>query len=400
MTAVATGLDRVAAADPEVLVHVRGKRVGLLAHPASVTRTLLHAHAVLESAGAQVVTLFGPEHGYGGEAQDMAPVGSDESGTGGVPRERVRVFSLYGTTFDALRPTPDMLTGLDAVVVDLQDVGARYYTFVWSAALMLEAAAAVGIPTVVLDRPNPLGGVVLEGAPQRPGYRSFVGLYDVPVRHGLTIAEITRMVHAQLALDAAALVTVPMLGWQRPMYFDQTGLPWVYPSPNMPTLDTAVVYPGGCLIEGTLLSEGRGTTRPFEVFGGPWVDGQALASALDGKLPGAVLRPLHFQPTFQKHAKQPCGGVQLHVTDRAAFRSYEAYLRILNHLLTQYPDAPRYRTEEYEYVVDRPAIDLLTGGPEFRQATDAGASLEPWLAAEAAGAAAFEHTRAPFLLYP
>lgn len=264
---------------------------------------------------------------------------------------------------------------------------------------MLEAAAAVGVPTVVLDRPNPLGGVVLEGALQRPGYRSFVGLYDVPVRHGMTIAEITRMVHARLGLDDAALITVPMQGWQRDMYFDATGLPWVYPSPNMPTLDTAVVYPGGCLIEGTLLSEGRGTTRPFEVFGAPWVDGEALARALDGKLPGAALRPLRFLPTFQKHAKQLCSGVQLHVTDREVFRSYEAYLRILHELLTRSPDAPRYRTEEYEYVTDRPAIDLLTGGPEFREAVDAGASIEPWLLREAVGAKAFAAQREPYLLY-
>lgn len=391
---VATGLDRVAAGDPSALREIKGRRVGILAHPASVTRSLTHAHAVLEAAGAKVVALFGPEHGYGGEAQDMAPVGTD----GGAP-EALRVYSLYGTTFDELRPTPEMLRGLDAVVVDLQDVGARYYTFVWSAALMLEAAAALGIPTVVLDRPNPLGGVVLEGALQRPGYRSFVGLYDVPVRHGMTIAEITRMVHARLGLDDAALVTVPMQGWQREMYFDATGLPWVYPSPNMPTLDTAVVYPGGCLIEGTLLSEGRGTTRPFEVFGAPWVDGEALARALEGKLPGAALRPLHFLPTFQKHAKQRCGGVQLHVTDRAVFRSYEAYLRILQELLTRYPDAPRYRSEEYEYVVDRPAIDLLTGGPEFRETVDAGSDLTPWLLREAAGAAAFGAQRKPFLLY-
>lgn len=392
---VESGLDRVAAGAPEVLGHLRGKRVGLLAHPASVTRGLAHAHAVLERAGARVVTLFGPEHGYGGEAQDMAPVGDVDD----AAEERVRVFSLYGTTFDALRPTPEMLRGLDAVVVDLQDVGARYYTFVWSAALMLEATAAVGIPCVVLDRPNPLGGVVLEGAPQRPGYRSFVGLYDVPVRHGMTIAEITGMVRARLALPAESLVTVPMRGWQRAMYFDDTGLPWVYPSPNMPTLDTALVYPGGCLIEGTLLSEGRGTTRPFEVFGAPWVDGEALAKTLEGQLPGLALRPLHFQPTFQKHGGQRCGGVQVHVTDRARVRSYEAYLRILHALLTRYPDAPRYRTEEYEYVTDRPAIDLLTGGPEFRQATDAGESIDPWLASEAAGAAAFEAERAPYLLY-
>ena len=190
-----------------------------------------------------------------------------------------------------------------------------------------------------------------------------------------------------------------MQGWQRTADFEHTGLPWVLPSPNMPTPDTAFVYPGGCLIEGTLLSEGRGTTRPFEVFGAPWVDGEALAKTLEGQLPGLALRPLHFQPTFQKHGGQRCGGVQVHVTDRARVRSYEAYLRILHALLTRYPDAPRYRTEEYEYVTDRPAIDLLTGGPEFRQATDAGESIDPWLASEAAGAAAFEAERAPYLLY-
>lgn len=389
MSEVVTGLDRIAAGDATACAKIRGRTIGLVAHPASVDRRLVHARHVLARAGAKIAALFGPEHGFGGEAQDMAAVAG--------ARGEVPTYSLYGTTEAQLSPTPEQLAGLDAIVVDLQDVGARYYTFVWTAALVLRAAAKAGIETIVLDRPNPLGGVIVEGAPQRAGYRSFVGLYDVPVRHGLTIGEIAARTRVLEKLDERALSIVAMRGWRRRMTFPETGLPWVLPSPNMPTYETARVYPGGCLLEGTLASEGRGTTRPFEIFGAPWLDGAALARRVS--LRGAVLRPLSFQPTFHKHAGEVCGGVQVHVTDERAFAPYEAYLVLLDAMKRQGVERFAWRTERYEFVSDRPAIDLLTGGPEVREAIDRGTGLDEVLAAERAGAAAFVQARRPFLGY-
>lgn len=388
---VRTGLDRIARGDADALRLVRGRRIGLVAHPASVDASLRHAVSVCTDAGAEIVALFGPEHGFAGQAQDMIHV------EGGGPRTGPVIHSLYGATYDELSPRPEWVRGLDAIVVDLQDVGSRYYTFVWTAALVMQVAAREGVTTVILDRPNPLGGDVVEGAPQREGYRSFVGLHDVGVRHGLTIGEIVSRVRRELALPADCLEVVRMDGWARSMRWEDTGLPWVLPSPNMPTPDTARVYPGGCLVEGTRLSEGRGVTRPFEIWGGPRVDAELLARSVS--LEGATLRPLAFQPTFHKHAGRLCGGVQVHVTDERAFRSYEAYLRMLFHVLVREPAGDRYRTEMYEYVVDRPAIDLLTGGPEFRAAVDAGEGLEAVLAAENEGATRFDAERRQDFLY-
>jgi uncharacterized protein YbbC (DUF1343 family) len=388
---VATGLDRIADDDPAALYTVRGT-VGLLAHPASVDHRYRHAREVLREAGADLGALFGPEHGYGGEAQDMAEVG-DARDPDGVP-----IHSLYGASEDTLAPTPAQLEGLDAVVVDLQDVGSRYYTYVWTAALMLKAAAAQGIRTVVLDRPNPLGGEAVEGAPQRPGHRSFVGLYDVSVRHGMTIGEIATMVRALEGIDERLLQVVEMRGYRRSMGFAETGVPWVLPSPNMPTLDTARVYPGGCLIEGTALSEGRGLTRPFEIWGAPGLDGRALAEAVT--VEGATLRPTTFLPTFQKHAGRVCGGVQVHVLDPARFRPYEAYQRLIAAAAAQLGERFAWRPDPYEFVGDVPAIDLLTGGPEYREAVEAGRDLDEVIAAEREGAAAFRETRRAWLLYP
>jgi uncharacterized protein YbbC (DUF1343 family) len=387
---VATGLDRIAAGESKVVSRVRGRNVGLVAHPASIDRRLVHARDVLVRAGANIVALFGPEHGFGGEAQDMAAVGGEK-------RDGVPIYSLYGTSEAQLTPTPEQLAGLDAIVIDLQDVGSRYYTFVWTAALVLRAAARAGIETIVLDRPNPLGGDVVEGAPQRDGYRSFVGLYDVPVRHGMTIGEIVALVRAREGIDDKALSVIAMRGWWRAMTFPETRLPWVLPSPNMPTYETARVYPGGCLLEGTTASEGRGTTRPFEIFGAPWLDGSALARRVS--LRGALLRPLTFTPTFHKHAGSLCGGVQVHVTDERSFSPFAAYLALLDAMKRQVPDRFAWRTEAYEFVGDRPAIDLLAGGPEVREAIDRGAGLDAVLGAEEAGAAAFLEARRPFLAY-
>ena len=235
------------------------------------------------------------------------PHGQDE-------RRRVPIYSLYSETRE---PTAEMLRDVDVLVIDLQDVGTRVYTYIYTMANCMRAAARHGVRVVVCDRPNPVGGVAVEGATLEPEYASFVGQFPIPLRHGLTIGEIARLFNQEFAIGAA-LDIVPLDGWTRDMYFDDTGLPWVIPSPNLPTLDSAIVYPGAVLFEGTMLSEGRGTTRPFELIGAPWIDGESLAAAMNARgLPGVHFRPVFFEPTFQKHAKQTCGGCQLHVTDRA-----------------------------------------------------------------------------------
>jgi uncharacterized protein YbbC (DUF1343 family) len=389
---VRTGLDRIAEGDGAALRLVRGRRVGLVAHPASVDARLRHAREVLLGAGAKIAALFGPEHGYGGEAQDMVGVQGARDEATGAP-----IHSLYGDHERDLAPRPEWLEGLDAIVVDLQDVGSRYYTFVWTAALVLRRAASLGVQTVVLDRPNPLGGEAVEGAPQRPGYQSFVGLYDVSVRHGMTMGELLRLVCSTELMDEQALAVVGMDGWRRDMLWEDTGLPWVLPSPNMPSCDTARVYPGGCLLEGTGLSEGRGTTRPFEIWGSPSLDGEGLARSVE--LHGATLRPLTFQPTFHKFAGHTCGGVQVHVTDPRSFRPYAAYLRLIAQARKWMGESFRWRTEPYEFVADRPAIDLLTGGPEFRRVVEGEGELSDLIEQDALAAAQFAEYRRRFLLY-
>lgn len=389
MTGVRTGLDRIADGDSDALRLVAGRNVGLLAHAASVDRKLRPASWVLHQAGVRVSALFGPEHGFAGAAQDMVGVGTQDG-------SEVPVYSLYGDDAADLSPKPDWIRDLDAIVIDLQDVGSRYYTYVWTAALTMKVAAAVGTEVLVLDRPNPLGGARVEGAAQRDGYLSFVGLHPVSVRHGLTIAELMRWVCEREHLDEGLLHVVPMQGWTRSMDWTETGLPWLMPSPNMPTVDTALVYPGGCLLEGTRLSEGRGTTKPFELWGGPGLD---VGPLLDLDLHGVTLRPVELTPTFQKHAGRSCSGVQVHVTDPWVFRPYETYLRMLAAALPQLPARERWRTEAYEFVTDRPAIDLLTGGPEFRIAVDQGEPLDELLAEEARGAAKFDDERRGAWLY-
>jgi uncharacterized protein YbbC (DUF1343 family) len=366
-----TGLDRLAETT-DLGQKVRGAKLGLLAHPASVTRDLVHVREALVRLGATPRVIFGPEHGYGGEAQDMVGV-ADAKDTHGTP-----IRSLYGTRFADLSPAAADLEGLDLLLVDLQDVGARYYTFVWTAVLAMRACASRGVRMLVLDRPNPLGADprAIEGRAQNPRYRSFVGLEPIPIRHGLTLGEIVAWraqaegmsalveVARVVALDPAAHATA----WDRP---------FVMPSPNMPTYETALVYPGGCLVEGTNLSEGRGTTRPFELVGAPWIDGQRLASELDAMgFPGFRVRPLTFKPTQQKHAGHLCGGVQIHVTDPAAFRPVRTYLALITLAHRQNVAAFRFRTERYEFVDDVPAFDVLTGDASAREAIIAGAEVQ------------------------
>jgi uncharacterized protein YbbC (DUF1343 family) len=390
MARVRTGLDRVLA---EEAPRLRGRRLGLLAHPASVDGSLRHAVDALLEHGADLRILFGPEHGVLGEAQDMEAV-SDERSPWPLP-----VHNLYGSTAASLRPRPEALRDIDALLVDLQDVGARYYTFIYTMALCMEACRDAGVAVVVLDRPNPIGGTAVEGGTVEERFRSFVGLYPLPNRHGLTIGEVACYLHGEHGVGDPPEV-VAMTGWERSMYFEETGLPWVLPSPNMPSVATALVYPGMCLVEGTELSEGRGTTRPFELFGAPFVEPRRLAGALSAcSLPGVAFRACFFKPTFQKHAGSLCGGVQLHVTDRARFRPYLTGVACLAAVMRLWPGELRWRERAYEFVEDRLAIDLLAGSERLREELVAGVPLEEmsrgWHDAERT----FRERREAYLLY-
>jgi uncharacterized protein YbbC (DUF1343 family) len=398
---VKTGLEVLCS---ERLDLVRGRRVGVLCHPASVSADLLHSVDRLLQVGVRITRLFGPEHGVRGEAQDMIGIEEERDRRTGIP-----VSSLYGGSFASLTPSAPDLAEVDVLVIDLQDVGSRYYTYIWTMALALVAAARAGVGLIVLDRPNPLGGIEIESGPLMPGFESFVGLGRVAVRHGMTIGEIANMVRAGIPGDRAGrfrepidcdLTVVAMKGWRRSMDFDDTGLPWVLPSPNMPTLDTAFVYPGLCLFEGTNLSEGRGTTRPFEIVGAPFLDGYRWAERLHRwNLPGVCFRPLSFRPMFHKFARQSCGGVQLHVTNRASFRPYRAGIALLAVARELAPADFAWRTEPYEFVSDPPAIDLLTGSAAVRTALDDGRPFDEVCAPFAAYEREFADQRRPFLLY-
>jgi uncharacterized protein YbbC (DUF1343 family) len=374
---------------------LRGLRIGLVTHAAAVDETLRPAGDLLaEAPGVRLAVLFGPEHGLQGTAQDLVGVPDGRDPSGGLP-----VVSLYGSTFASLSPTDEHLRGLDALVIDLQDVGSRYYTFQATMFLCLEAAARHNLLTVVLDRPNPLGGEAVEGPLLQPGYESFVGIHPILTRHGLTIGELARLYQAERRLSGP-LQVVACEGWRREMDFDQTGLPWVLPSPNMPTLETAFVYPGQCLLEGTNLSEGRGTTRPFELCGAPWVDARAVCARLRHEaLPGVQVRPAWFQPTFQKFAGRPCGGLQLHVTDRVAFQPVRTGLAVLAALRQCAGAHFDWRREPYEFVADRLAIDLLFGSDRERKTLEAGQTPREIARAWEAEEVAFRERRRPYLLY-
>lgn len=379
MPQVRTGLDRLLDEGHPLLA---GRRIGLLCHPASVDARLRHAAALLHAdARWELRALFGPQHGIRGETQDnMIEWEGFRDPATGLP-----AHSLYG---EHRKPTPAMLDGLDVLVVDLQDVGARYYTFVWTVLLCLEACAEQGVAMLLLDRPNPLGAA-REGNVLDMDYRSFVGLAPVPMRHGLTAGEMARWCVREFGLDVELAVLAPA-GGRRADLFPDTGLPWVLPSPNMPTWDTALVYPGMCLLEGTSLSEGRGTTRPFEIFGLPGLDPDALVARLAARdLPGARFRPLHFQPTFQKHAGALCGGAQIHVADPHAYRPVRTAVEILAAVRALAPDAFAWNPPPYEYETEKLPIDVLAGGPELREALETGADPRELCAAWDVQAAAF-----------
>ena len=372
---------------------LRGLRVGVVCNPASIDSGVSHIVDRLAAAdGVTLAAIFGPQHGFRADLQDNMI----ESPHAEDARRRVPVYSLYSETRE---PTAEMLRGLDAIVVDLQDVGTRVYTFVYTMANCLRAAARHGVKIIVCDRPNPIGGDEVEGPVLDPAYASFVGQFAIPLRHGLTIGELARLFNDQFGIGAA-LEVVPMTGWRRSMYWDETALPWVLPSPNMPTLDTAIVYPGMVLFEGTLLSEGRGTTRPFEIVGAPWVDGERLAESMNGQaLPGVRFRPVVFEPTFQKHARETCGGCQVHVTDRRAFRPVLTAVTLLAAFRRQSPERFAWRQPPYEYEHEKMPIDILYGSDALRTMIDAGTPGKEIAAGWGADVRRFEDVRARCLLY-
>lgn len=341
---------------------LRGKRLGTLLHPASIDASLHHTLETLRRYDGKLFelsALFGPQHGILGHTQDNM---IEWEGTLD-PELGIPVYSLYGKTRE---PSPEMLSHIDALFVDMQDVGARYYTFIWTLFLCMKACEKAKIPVVVLDRPNPLGCAV-EGPILDLDYASFVGLWKLPVRHGKTIGELAKVFQAERFPDCE-LYVMEMEGYDPQMWFDETGLPWVMPSPNMPTLDTATVYPGMCLFEATNVSEGRGTTRPFEIFGAPFIDAKKLCKYLNGlRLPGVYFRENYFQPTFHKGAGNICGGAQIHVLDRERFRSFDTAVRILRYLFHEYPNDFAWKAPPYEYEYEKLPIDILLGSGTFRR---------------------------------
>ncbi len=388
---------------------VRGKKVGLITNPSGVDRQLRStARLFKENPEINLVALYGPEHGVRGNAQagEYVPFYFDEKF--GLP-----VFSLYG---QSLKPHPGMLKNIDeymrsfdissegkrpdkqmveeieVMIFDLQDVGTRVYTYVATMAYAMEVCAELGIDFIVLDRPNPINGVLMEGAILKyPEFSSFVGLYPIPQRHGLTAGELALMFNDRFLKKKVRLTVVPAEGWKRAMWFDQTGLPWVLPSPNMPTLETATVYPGQVYLEGTNLSEGRGTTRPFELFGAPWIDGYILAEKLNQLgLPGVIFREAWFTPSFSKYRGELCGGAQLHLTDREAFRPFLTSLWIIRTIMDLYPG-------QFSFYPDY--FDKIMGNSEIRLALQAGQSPEDIVRGLEEGLKNFEKIRQPYLLY-
>ena len=387
---VAPGIDRLLTADRRLIA---GRRVGLVCNPASVDAHFTHsADRLFEDPDVTLAALFGPQHGFRSDLQDNmieTPHGRD-------CRRQVPVYSLYSETRE---PTADMLRDLDVLVIDLQDVGTRVYTYIYTMANCMRAAARRGLPVVVCDRPNPIGGDAVEGARLQPACASFVGQYPIPMRHGMTIGELARLFNDAYGIGCD-LTVIALDGWRRSMYHDETGLPWIIPSPNLPTLDSAIVYPGAVLFEGTKLSEGRGTTRPFEVIGAPWIDGERLSRAMNERgLPGVHFRPVFFEPTFQKHARQSCGGCQLHVTDRRGFAPLRTAVELIQEFRGESPERFAWRNPPYEYEHDKEPIDILYGSDLLRRTIDGNGDVRALVGSWRADEEEFRRQRERYLLY-
>ena len=372
---------------------LRGARVGVVCNHASVDHGFVHIVDRLARAdGVRLAAIFGPQHGFRSDVQDNmieTPHRDDAA-------RRVPVYSLYSETRE---PTAEMLRDVDVLLIDLQDIGARIYTYIYTMANCLRAAARHGVHVIVSDRPNPIGGVEVEGARLDPAFESFVGQFPIPMRHGMTIGELAWLFNDRFGIGAS-LEIAPMERWHRGMFADETGLPWVMPSPNMPTLETAIVYPGTVLFEGAMLSEGRGTTRPFELVGAPWIDAERFASAMNEQaLPGAYFRPAMFEPTFQKHARQGCGGSQIHILDREAFRPVRTGVALLETFRRLAPEKFAWREPPYEYEHSKLPIDILAGSDTLRRQIESGAPLAAIVASWRDDEQAFREMRQPFLLY-
>jgi uncharacterized protein YbbC (DUF1343 family) len=372
---------------------IRGERLGAVVHPASVLSNLQHtADALYRSKDLQLVALLGPQHGARGEKQDNMV----ESEFYRDPDTGLPVHSLYGET---RRPTEEMLAGIDILIVDLQDVGARIYTFIHTMAYCMEACARYGKRLVVLDRPNPINGRQVEGNLLIPEYRSFVGLYPIPMRHGMTIGEMALFLNSEFQIHCD-LTVIEMEGWKRAYWFDQTGLPWVQPSPNLPALDSAIVYPGSVLLEGTLMSEGRGTTRPFELIGAPYIQSSQYAERLNALgLPGVWFRPVYFQPTFQKWTGQVCGGIQIHVRDRNTFEPFLTGIATISIARSLCPESFEWRRPPYEYEYEKMPIQILCGGKGIPDMIEFGSTLDQIRSSWQDDVDDFERRRRRYLLY-
>jgi uncharacterized protein YbbC (DUF1343 family) len=372
---------------------VRGARAGAVVHPASILPDLRHTADVLNGANCiSLRALFGPQHGARGELQDNMI----ESENYVDPDIGLDVFSLYGET---RWPTEEMMSGIDVLLYDLQDVGTRVYTFIYTMAYCMEACARFGKRFIVLDRPNPINGAEVEGNLLDPQYASFVGRYPIPMRHGMTAGELALLFNQRFVIGCD-LTVVPMKGWKRQMWFEECGLPWVQPSPNLPAVDSTVVYPGMVLVEGTRLSEGRGTTRPFEYIGAPFIKPREFADYLNGLgLPAVFFRPAYFQPAFQKCAGLMCGGVQVHVLDRASFEPYLAGVSTIAAVNALYPESFAWRDPPYEYEYNKLPIEILCGGTALPALMAKGANPHEIRASWQNDVTLFLEERKPFLLY-
>ena len=341
------------------------QRIGLLTNQASVDRSFTHTSSLISHHGGRLTCLFSPQHGFYGEKQ----ANMQESGDSRDSSLRIPIFSLYGAVRE---PTHEMLKKIDILLVDIQDVGTRVYTYSTTMGLCMEAAARTGVKVVVLDRPNPIGGELMEGNLLRMDHQSFVGRYPLPMRHGLTMAELARCIVERCDI-ACDLEVVPMRGWRRKDYFSDTNLAWIFPSPNMPTWETALLYPGAVLLEGTNISEGRGTTLPFQLFGAPFIDTRRLAEYLENAgLEGVLFRPICFEPVFDKWAGRTCYGFQIHVTDRKTFRPYRTGLALLQALHHAHRNDFEWLPPPYEYEWTKRPIDILLGDGTLRERVENG----------------------------
>ncbi len=371
----------------------KNKRIGLICNQASVDHKFRHsADLFFENSNINLVSLFGPQHGIRGDVQDnMVETLHTVDKKTGLP-----IFSLYSET---RTPTAEMLSGIDTIVFDLQDVGCRVYTFIYTMANAMRACASNDKEFIVLDRPNPIGGENVEGNCLEKGNESFVGQYPIPMRHGLTVGELAQLFNEEFSISCD-LKVIRMEGWQRDLYLDETDSPWVMPSPNIPTLETAVVFPATVYFEGTQVSEGRGTTKPFEIVGAPFIETDRFQNALAKlELPGVIFREINFLPTFQKHKNEVCGGVFLHITDRKQFKPVITGIGLIKTLYELYSEEFNWKTPPYEYVYDRNPFDVIAGTTKTRKQIESGLSLEEIELSWLSDVTLFQQTRANYLMY-